>query len=51
MGYLVLLLVILLMLAALPVWPYSKTWGYFPSIITGVLLAFVLALIAAGLLP
>jgi len=33
------ILIILLMLAflgVLPVWPYSRNWGYYPSIITAV---------------
>jgi Protein of unknown function (DUF3309) len=31
MPLVVLILVILLLLGALPTWPYSHDWGYYPS--------------------
>lgn len=30
-GTIVLIVVILLLLGALPTWPHSRQWGYFPS--------------------
>jgi hypothetical protein len=31
MGTIVLILIILLVIGALPTWPYSSGWGYYPS--------------------
>lgn len=31
MGVLVAVLVVVLLLALLPTWPYSRSWGYAPS--------------------
>jgi hypothetical protein len=31
MGLILLILVILFLVGALPTWPHSKNWGYFPS--------------------
>jgi fumarate reductase subunit D len=46
----VLLLVVILLIAALPTWPHSQSWGYFPSGGLGLLLLIllVLALFRAG---
>jgi hypothetical protein len=35
------ILLVLLLLGALPVWPYSRSWGYTGSGILGVLLLLV----------
>jgi hypothetical protein len=37
-------LLILLLLGALPAWPYSNSWGYYPSGGIGVLLIVVVVL-------
>ena len=39
---LVLLLVVVLLLAVIPTWPYSRRWGYTPSSLVGVLLIVLL---------
>lgn len=45
----VLLVVLLLMLfGAFPVWPYSHDWGYYPSGGLGLLLLIVLVLMLTG---
>ncbi len=31
MGTVVLVLLVLLLIGALPTWPYSSGWGYYPS--------------------
>jgi hypothetical protein len=31
MRFLLLIIVVLLLIGAFPVWPYSASWGYFPS--------------------
>jgi hypothetical protein len=42
----ILLLVILLMLVgALPAWPYSRNWGYMPSGGLGLVLVIIIALV------
>jgi sporulation protein YlmC with PRC-barrel domain len=44
------ILLVLLLLGALPVWPYSRRWGYFPSGILGVLLVILIVLLLAGII-
>lgn len=47
--YLVLLIIlVLLLLGALPTWPYSGGWGYYPSGGMGVLLLIVIVLLVMG---
>ena len=42
MSPLVLLLVVLLLLAVIPRWPYSRSWGYAPSSLVGIVLNVLL---------
>ena len=35
-------LLVLFLLGALPTWPYSRSWGYYPSGFLGILLIVVL---------
>ena len=44
MGTILLIIVILLLIGAVPSWPYSRGWGYYPSGILGVVLVIVLIL-------
>jgi len=45
----ILLIVLLLMLlGALPTWPYSRSWGYYPSGGLGLVVVVVLVLLLAG---
>ena len=47
--YTILLVVlILLLLGALPTWPYSRSWGYYPSGGLGLIVIVVLILLLAG---
>jgi len=41
---LLLVLLILLLLGALPTWPYSRSWGYYPSSGLGLVLVIVIVL-------
>lgn len=41
-------LLVLLLLGALPTWPYSSGWGYYPSGGLGLLLIIVIILVFAG---
>jgi len=43
-----LIILILLLIGALPTWPYSSGWGYYPSGGLGVILLIVLVLILLG---
>lgn len=45
---LLLILLIVLLLFAVPVWPYSRGWGYFPSGILGIILVIVIILLLVG---
>jgi hypothetical protein len=42
-----LIVLILLLLGALPTWPYSTGWGYYPSGGLGLVLVIVLILVLA----
>lgn len=48
MSTLLLILLILLIVGALPAWPYSGGWGYYPSGALGVVLLVVLILFLSG---
>jgi hypothetical protein len=45
MQTLLIILLILLLIGALPTWPYSRRWGYYPSGGLGLLLLIVIILI------
>jgi hypothetical protein len=42
------IILILILLGAVPAWPYSRSWGYGPSGITGVVLVVLLILVLMG---
>ena len=48
LGTILIIILILLLLGALPTWPYSGGWGYGPSGILGTVLVVVLILILLG---
>lgn len=48
LGTILLIVLILLLLGAVPAWPYSRGWGYYPSGLVGVLLLVVVVLMLAG---
>ena len=48
MGAIPLIILIVLLLGALPTWPYSGSWGYYPSSGLGVLLLIVIVLLVMG---
>ena len=45
MGLILLILLIILLLGAVPAWPYSRNWGYGPTGGIGLLLLIVLILL------
>jgi hypothetical protein len=48
MGTILLIVLVLLLLGAFPAWPYSRSWGYAPSGILGVLLVILIILFLLG---
>jgi hypothetical protein len=48
MGTILLIILILLLVGALPAWPYSSGWGYWPSGGLGLILLIVILLALTG---
>jgi hypothetical protein len=48
LGTLLIVVLILLLLGALPTWPYSSAWGYYPSGGLGLILLVVIVLLLFG---
>jgi len=48
LGTVLLVLLILMLLGALPTWPHSRSWGYYPSGGLGLLLAVLIILLLLG---
>jgi len=48
LGTILLILVVLLLLGALPTWPYSGGWGYYPSGGLGLVVIVLLVLVVTG---
>jgi hypothetical protein len=48
MGTILLIILILLLIGALPAWPYSSGWGYWPSGGLGLILLIVIILALTG---
>jgi hypothetical protein len=51
MGLILLIILILLLIGAMPVYPYSRRWGYGPTGLIGVLLVILLVLMFANIVP
>jgi len=48
LGTLLLIIVVLLLIGAIPSWPHSRSWGYAPSGVVGVVLIVVIVLLLTG---
>jgi hypothetical protein len=48
MSMILLIVLVLLLLGALPAWPYSRSWGYYPSGGLGLVVVVLLVLLLAG---
>lgn len=48
MGLILLIIVLLLVIGALPTWPYSTGWGYYPSGGLGLVLLIIILLLLLG---
>jgi len=48
LGTILIVILLLALLGALPTWPYSSGWGYFPSGGLGLILLIVILLVVLG---
>ena len=48
LGTILLVIVILMLIGAIPTWPHSREWGYFPSGILGTVVLILLILLLMG---
>jgi hypothetical protein len=48
MSTILLIILVLLLLGALPTWPYSSGWGYYPSGGLGLVVVILLVLVLTG---
>ena len=48
MGTIILIILILALIGALPTWPHSRSWGYAPSGITGLIVVILLIMLLTG---
>jgi Protein of unknown function (DUF3309) len=48
MSTILLIVLVLLLVGALPTWPYSSAWGYYPSGGLGLVVVIVLILVLMG---
>jgi len=48
LGTLLVIILILMLVGALPTWPHSKRWGYFPSGGLGLVVLILLILLLTG---
>ena len=51
MGLLLFIVLLILLLGAVPAWPYSRGWGYGPSGVLSLLLIVFLVLLIMGMIP
>ncbi len=48
LGTILLIVLLVLLFGALPAWPYSSGWGYYPSGGLGLVLVVLLVLVVSG---
>lgn len=48
LGTILLIILIVILIGALPTWPYSGGWGYYPSGGLGLVVIIVIVLLLAG---
>jgi hypothetical protein len=48
MSTILMVVLVLLLIGALPAWPYSRGWGYYPSGGLGLVVVVLLVLLLAG---
>lgn len=47
-GTILLIILVLVLIGALPTWPYSRGWGYYPSGIAGLIVVILLVMFLMG---
>jgi hypothetical protein len=48
MGTILIVILVLILVGALPTWPHSKKWGYYPSGGIGLILLILIILLLMG---
>jgi hypothetical protein len=48
MGTILVIILVLLLIGALPTWPYSSGWGYYPSGGLGLIVLILIILLLSG---
>ena len=48
LGTILLIILVLFLVGALPTWPHSANWGYYPSSGLGIILIIVVVLLLMG---
>jgi len=48
LGTILIVVLILVLLGALPTWPHSRSWGYYPSGGLGLVLVIIIVLVLLG---
>ena len=48
LGTILIIFVVLMLLGALPTWPHSRQWGYYPSSGVGLVLVILVILLLMG---
>ena len=48
MGLILLIILIVLLLGAIPTWPHSRSWGYWPSGALGLVVLILVILLLTG---
>jgi hypothetical protein len=48
LGTILLIILIIILIGALPTWPYSSAWGYYPSGGVGLILIIIVVLLLMG---
>ena len=48
LGMIVLIVLVLALLGVIPTWPHSRSWGYAPGGMLGLVFVVVLVLVVAG---
>ncbi|HEY9130649.1 MAG TPA: DUF3309 family protein [Dyella sp.] len=50
MSLILLIVLVVLLIGAVPAWPYSRGWGYYPSGGLGLILIIVIVLLLLGII-
>ena len=48
LGTILLIVLILMLIVAIPTWPHSRSWGYAPSGVLGLIVVVIIVLLLTG---